>query len=79
MNRGFKLLGLTGVPVLGVISAKLSLFRTEAVVAADQSTDSSDSSDSEGLNSKLKLKQVQIFFRHGARTPVRIMPNVEEV
>ena len=27
----------------------------------------------------LKLKQVQLFFRHGARTPLHTIPNVREV
>lgn len=29
--------------------------------------------------SDLRLKQVQIIFRHGARTPIHLIPNVEEV
>ena len=29
--------------------------------------------------SDLRLKQVQVIFRHGARTPIHLIPNVEEV
>lgn len=29
--------------------------------------------------SDLRLKQVQIIFRHGARTPIHLIPNVDEV
>ena len=40
----------------------------------------SPSVQSAGPDTKnLKLKQVQIFFRHGARTPLHLIPKVEEV
>lgn len=29
--------------------------------------------------SDLRLKQVQVIFRHGARTPIHLIPNVDEV
>ncbi len=39
--------------------------------------------ESEGENvdllSDMELKCVQVFFRHGARTPIRSMPDIEEV
>ncbi len=35
--------------------------------------------DRNNSDDKLELKCVQIFFRHGARTPLKHVPGVEEV
>ncbi|XP_067659898.1 lysophosphatidic acid phosphatase type 6-like [Haliotis asinina] len=37
------------------------------------------SGDSEEISRRgLKLQQVQVFFRHGARTPIHLTPNIEQ-
>lgn len=40
--------------------------------------DKDDENALEPANLKLKLKHVQILFRHGARTPLHLMPGIEQ-
>ncbi|KAK3798420.1 hypothetical protein RRG08_047331 [Elysia crispata] len=51
---------------------------TKQQVAKDRLTIVSDREDAEG-QLMLRLLQVQVVFRHGARTPIYTMPNVPEV
>ena len=38
-----------------------------------------ETTQNSGATDELQLKCVQIFFRHGARTPLKHVPGVEEV
>ena len=63
--------------VCGVLTIKNYIVKEniKRVHCEDSATKTKDT-DAE---SKLKLKQVQLFFRHGARTPLHTIPNVDEV
>jgi hypothetical protein len=41
--------------------------------------DKDDEIAPEPANLKLKLKHVQSLFRHGARTPLHLIPGIEQV
>lgn len=62
--------------VCGVLTIKNFIVKENIkhVHCEDSATKTKDT-DAE---SKLKLKQVQLFFRHGARTPLHTIPNVDE-
>lgn len=44
----------------------------------DKATSKNVSTSSESIRQQMQLKNVQIFFRHGARTPLRHAPGIEE-
>ena len=63
--------------ICGILALKQSLIfdnirRTECETSVTKTDDIEK-------QSSLKLKQVQLFYRHGARTPLHTIPNVDEV
>ncbi|XP_064595846.1 lysophosphatidic acid phosphatase type 6-like [Liolophura sinensis] len=83
MNRRLilQLSSATGSAVLGLMAYKGVRWRfqsnTGTVFADNKAVDVEREVDNE-IESELTLKQVQIFFRHGARTPLKTIPNVEQ-
>ncbi|XP_071115925.1 lysophosphatidic acid phosphatase type 6-like [Haliotis cracherodii] len=48
-------------------------------VSGETERSTQESGDSDEISSRgLTLRQVQVFFRHGARTPIHLTPNVEQ-
>lgn len=77
--------GATGTAVLGLMAYKgvrrTFQSNTGTVFADNKAVDVGRQLENvkSEIESELTLKQVQIFFRHGARTPLKTIPNVEQV
>ena len=52
---------------------------SEKVVTGDVKSENCDPKSGNLQDNKLTLRQVQVFFRHGARTPLQIIHGVEQV
>ena len=63
--------------ICGILALKQSLIFDQ--IKRIECESSATKTDDREVQSGLKLKQVQLFYRHGARTPLHTTPNVEEV
>ncbi|KAL8568325.1 hypothetical protein ACOMHN_040898 [Nucella lapillus] len=81
-NKTFKISGIVGTALCGVCLAKtctkLVNNHNGAVCQAESSSAGEQSEKSQNMKG-LTLKQVHVYFRHGARTPLHLIPGVEEV
>ena len=72
---------ITIISGVGLSGAVLSKFLYDYSQKQGQNTNGSavedDNVDTD--DETMTLKSVQVFFRHGARTPLSHLPNVEEV
>ncbi len=73
---------ITGVTVAGIATTAVLIKKhyidkqwKEIWEGAFPQVETENSDGTEGLH----LKCVQIFFRHGARTPLKHVPNIQEV
>ncbi|CAG5865685.1 unnamed protein product [Menidia menidia] len=72
-----KLLGKAGL--LGSVSAAFgSILWSQQKTESDVVTSDGDPADSNPPSSSYELKLVQVLFRHGARTPLKTIPDVIE-
>ncbi|XP_070536749.1 lysophosphatidic acid phosphatase type 6-like [Ptychodera flava] len=68
----FRKFGLFGTAICGICVAKTALVKMATANASEgESSDRFDDLRNRGL----ELKMVQVFFRHGARTPLKGIPN----
>ncbi|PVD36224.1 hypothetical protein C0Q70_03200 [Pomacea canaliculata] len=81
MIRTIRFTGFIGGAICGVCLAKVSAKADldSATVSPMESDKLTPTADSAIQIPQLKLKQVQVFFRHGARTPLHLTPGIEEV
>lgn len=81
MIRTIRFTGFIGGAICGVCLAKVSAKADldSATVSPMESDELTPTADSAIQIPQLKLKQVQVFFRHGARTPLHLTPGIEEV
>lgn len=81
-NRAVGITGVIGATVCGVCLTKTCTKSNRLIgsVAAESAgeTPSASASSNEKL-AGLTLKQVHVYFRHGARTPLHVIPGLEEV
>ena len=63
--------------ICGIFALKQKLV-IDQIKRIECETSATKTGDNE-IQSGLKLKQVQLYYRHGARTPLHTIPNVEEV
>lgn len=61
-----------------VLHARIQDDQTSPSSASDQQTVLNTGSRDELSTADMELKLVQVFFRHGARTPLRHPPKLEE-
>ncbi|CAH1789699.1 unnamed protein product [Owenia fusiformis] len=83
-SRLAKIVGITFSSYVAVKYTREQLKRTNVFASEIKNQKESDGIEGEIENSRtpnldsLKLRNVQIFFRHGARTPLKFIPGVEE-
>ena len=76
--RRLKRFSIVGLSVCAGCTLKW-MVTDNRVLAAVKLEDKDDENAPEPANLKLKLKHVQILFRHGARTPLHLMPGIKQV
>ncbi|KAK7096333.1 lysophosphatidic acid phosphatase type 6-like [Littorina saxatilis] len=82
-NRAFRYTGFIGSTVCGVCLAKTcaksyNIVGTVSAEAAESDSQSQGGTEDQDRLAGLKLRQVHVYFRHGARTPLHVIPGVEE-
>ena len=79
--RRLKRFSIVGLSVCAGCTLKWMVTDNRVLAAVKDKDDVFDENapEAEPANLKLKLKHVQILFRHGARTPLHLMPGIEQV
>ena len=80
-NRAVRLSGFLGATVCGVCLAKTCL-KSDGIfesVGAQSENPVQIEGEQKSKLTDLTLKQVHVYFRHGARTPIHVTPGLEEV